>query len=201
MKAIREAIKYFGDVFNLEITNEFTILDINEELEDIENIGEFRKFVKNRIAYDKYKYLKPYEKFITLANDFKRDNSPKLDDDTELKIHTFTNKLFSKLVSFSNNLEFHIQEKGIKLDEINLFETYQKALMLEPKEIEICLSMGINKKLAFQYIYKNVKINQERLRNKIEEAITKKAFLKKFPQLNKLNFEGIDTIKKLKSNN
>ena len=201
MKAIREAIKYFGDVFNLEITNEFTILDIKEELEEIENIVEFRKFVKNRIAYDKYKYLKPYEKFITLANDFKRDNFPKLDDETELKIYTFANKLFSKLVSFSNNLEFHIQEKGIKLDEINLFETYQKALMLEPKEIEICLSMGINKKLAFQYIYKNVKINQERLRNKIEEAITKKAFLKKFPQLNKLNFDAIDTIKKLKSNN
>ena len=201
MKAIREAIKYFGDVFNLEITNEFTILDIKEELEEIENIVEFRKFVKNRIAYDKYKYLKPYEKFITLANDFKRDNFPKLDDETELKIYTFANKLFSKLVDFSNNLEFHIQENGLKLDEINLFETYQKALMLEPKEIEICLSMGINKKLAFQYIYKNVKINQERLRNKIEEAITKKAFLKKFPQLNKLNFDGIDTIKKLKSNN
>lgn len=201
MKMMREAIKYFGDVFNLEITNEFTILDIKEELEEIENIVEFRKFVKNRIAYDKYKYLKPYEKFITLANDFKRDNFPKLDDETELKIYTFANKLFSKLVDFSNNLEFHIQENGLKLDEINLFETYQKALMLEQKEIEICLSMGINQKLAFQYIYKNVKINQDRLRNKIEDAITKKAFLKKYPHLNKLNFDAIDTIKKLKSNN
>ena len=33
MKTLRETIKYFGDVFNLEITNEFTILDIKEELE------------------------------------------------------------------------------------------------------------------------------------------------------------------------
>ena len=165
MKTLRETIKYFGDVFNLEITNEFTILDIKEELEEIENIGEFRKIIKNRIAYDKYKYLKPYEKFITLANDFKRDNLPKLDDETELKIYTFANKLFSKLVDFSNNLEFHIQENGLKLDEINLFETYQKVLMLEQREIEICLSMGINKKLAFnadQYI---IGTNETQLKN------------------------------------
>jgi len=192
-QALNSAVKYFGNFFNLDLEDSFTMLDVEEELEKIENLANFRFFVKDKIAYEKYRFLSPYQKFITMANDFKKEYKLKLDENTQDKIYSYTFNLLSKLTSYCNELNWSLETQSIDIRNVNLESTFKKAF--DNKAMEIIQSIGVYN--TYRYALKNIPYLEEL----IEKTITQKALLKKYPQLaNKSKAQdGLETIKKLQN--
>ena len=125
--------------------------------------------------------------------DFRKDNEPKLDQETEMKVYNYTTRLLSKITNFAFALNFEIQEKGYDLKAIKMDKTFEK--VLNEKDIEVCKVIG------FDNIYKLANYNIPKLEAELEKAITQKALITKYPQLaniNKKSFDGMGTIKRLK---
>ena len=183
---------YFANLLNISIEDELSMMDIEDELSTIGDLVEFRKYVKNRFNYSAYQYMTGYQKFIALAKDFRKDNEPKLDLQTEMKVYNYTTRLLSKITNFAFALNFEIQEKGYDLKTIKMDKTFEK--VLNEKDIEVCKIIG------FDNIYKLANCNIPKLETELEKAITQKALVTKYPQLanNKKEFEGMGTIEKLK---
>ena len=183
---------HFAQILNISIDDELSMMDMEDELSTIGDLVGFRKYVKNRFNYSSYQYMTGYQKFITLAKDFRKDNEPKLDQETEMKVYNYTTRLLSKITNFAFALNFEIQEKGYDLKAIKMDKTFEK--VLNEKDIEICKIIG------FDNIYKLANCNIPKLEAELEKAITQKALITKYPQLanNKKEFEGMGTIERLK---
>lgn len=184
---------HFAQILNISIDDDISMMDIENELSTIGDIAEFQKFVKNRFNYSAYQFMTGYQKFIALAKDFRKDNEPKLDQETEMKVYNYTTRLLSKITNFAFALNFEIQEKGYDLKAIKMDKTFEK--VLNEKDIEVCKIIG------FDNIYKLANYNIPKLEAELEKAITQKALITKYPQLanlNKKSFDGAATIQKLK---
>ena len=184
---------HFAQILNISIDDDISMMDMENELSTIGDISEFQKFVKNRFNYSAYQFMTGYQKFIALAKDFRKDNEPKLDQETEMKVYNYTTRLLSKITNFSFALNFEIQEKGYDLKAIKMDKTFEK--VLNEKDIEVCKVIG------FDNIYKLANYNIPKLEAELEKAITQKALITKYPQLanlNKKSFDGAATIQKLK---
>ena len=184
---------HFAQLLNISIDDDISMMDMENELSTIGDISEFQKFVKQRFNYSAYQFMTGYQKFIALAKDFRKDNEPKLDQETEMKVYSYTTRLLSKITNFSFALNFEIQEKGYDLKAIKMDKTFEK--VLNEKDIEVCKVIG------FDNIYKLANYNIPKLEAELEKAITQKALITKYPQLanlNKKSFDGAATIQKLK---
>ena len=184
---------HFAQILNISIDDDISMADMENELSTIGDISEFQKFVKQRFNYSAYQFMTGYQKFILLAKDFRKDNEPKLDQETEMKVYNYTTRLLSKITNFSFALNFEIQEKGYDLKAIKMDKTFEK--VLNEKDIEVCKVIG------FDNIYKLANYNIPKLEAELEKAITQKALITKYPQLanlNKKSFDGAATIQKLK---
>ena len=184
---------HFAQILNISIDDDISMMDMENELSTIGDISEFQKFVKNRFNYSAYQFMTGYQKFIALAKDFRKDNEPKLDQETEMKVYNYTTRLLSKITNFAFALNFEIQEKGYDLKAIKMDKTFEK--VLNEKDIEVCKVIG------FDNIYKLANYNIPKLEAELEKAITQKALITKYPQLanlNKKSFDGAATIQKLK---
>ena len=184
---------HFAQILNISIDDDISMADMENELSTIVDISEFQKFVKNRFNYSAYQFMTGYQKFRALATDFRKDNEPKLDQETEMKVYNYTTRLLSKITNFSFALNFEIQEKGYDLKAIKMDKTFEK--VLNEKDIEVCKVIG------FDNIYKLANYNIPKLEAELEKAITQKALITKHPQLanlNKKSFDGAATIQKLK---
>ena len=183
---------HFAQILNISIDDDISMMDMENELSTIGDISEFQKFVKQRFNYSAYQFMTGYQKFIALAKDFRKDNEPKLDQETEMKVYNYTTRLLSKITNFAFALNFEIQEKGYDLKAIKMDKTFEK--VLNEKDIEVCKVIG------FDNIYKLANYNIPKLEAELEKAITQKALYAKYPQLanNKKEFEGMGTMQKLK---
>ena len=183
---------HFAQILNISIDDDISMMDMENELSTIGDISEFQKFVKQRFNYSAYQFMTGYQKFIALAKDFRKDNEPKLDQETEMKVYNYTTRLLSKITNFAFALNFEIQEKGYDLKAIKMDKTFEK--VLNEKDIEVCKVIG------FDNIYKLANYNIPKLEAELEKAITQKALITKYPQLanNKKEFEGMGTIERLK---
>lgn len=184
---------YFANLLNISIDDELSMMDMEDELNTIGDLVGFRKFVKDRFNYTAYQYMTGYQKFIALAKDFRKDNEPKLDQETEMKVYNYTTRLLSKITNFAFALNFEIQEKGYDLKAIKMDKTFEK--VLNEKDIEVCKIIGFNA------IYDLAIRNIPKLETELEKTITQKTLIAKYPQLanqNKKSFEGIGTIERLK---
>ena len=184
---------HFAQLLNISIDDDISMMDMENELSTIGDISEFQKFVKQRFNYSAYQFMTGYQKFIALAKDFRKDNEPKLDQETEMKVYNYTTRLLSKITNFAFALNFEIQEKGYDLKAIKMDKTFEK--VLNEKDIEVCKVIG------FDNIYKLANYNIPKLEAELEKAITQKALITKYPQLanlNKKSFDGAATIQKLK---
>ena len=183
---------HFAQILNISIDDDISMADMENELNTIGDIAEFQKFVKQRFNYSAYQFMTGYQKFIALAKDFRKDNEPKLDQETEMKVYNYTTRLLSKITNFAFALNFEIQEKGYDLKAIKMDKTFEK--VLNEKDIEVCKVIG------FDNIYKLANYNIPKLEAELEKAITQKALYAKYPQLanNKKEFEGMGTMQKLK---
>ena len=176
---------FVSQLLNISIEDETIVIDIENTLREIVDIPAFIEFIKERFNYSAYQYMTGYQKFIALANDFRVDNKPKLDDETEMKVYNYTTRLLSKITNFAFALNFEIQEKGYDLKAIKMDKTFEK--VLNEKDIEVCKVIG------FDNIYKLANCNIPKLEAELEKAITQKALISKYPQLanNKKEFEGM----------
>ena len=183
---------HFAQILNISIDDDISMADMENELSTIGDISEFQKFVKQRFNYSAYQFMTGYQKFIALAKDFRKDNEPKLEQETEMKVYNYTTRLLSKITNFAFALNFEIQEKGYDLKAIKMDKTFEK--VLNEKDIEVCKVIG------FDNIYKLANYNIPKLEAELEKAITQKALYAKYPQLanNKKEFEGMGTMQKLK---
>ena len=184
---------FISQLLNISIEDEIMVNDIENTLREIVDIPAFIEFVKNRFNYNTYQFMTGYQKFIALAKDFRKDNEPKLDQETEMKVYNYTTRLLSKITNFAFALNFEIQEKGYDLKAIKMDKTFEK--VLNEKDIEVCKVIG------FDNIYKLANYNIPKLEAELEKAITQKALITKHPQLanqNKKSFDGAATIQKLK---
>ena len=184
---------FISQLLNISIEDETIVIDIENTLREIADIPAFIEFIKERFNYSAYQFMTGYQKFIALAKDFRKDNKPKLDDETEMKVYNYTTRLLSKITNFAFALNFEIQEKGYDLKAIKMDKTFEK--VLNEKDIEVCKVIG------FDNIYKLANYNIPKLEAELEKAITQKALITKYPQLanlNKQSFDGAATIQKLK---
>lgn len=184
---------YFANLLNISIEDELSMMDIEDELSTIGDLVEFRKYVKDRFNYSSYQYMTGYQKFIALVRDFKKDNKPKLDEETEMKVYGYIDALSSKLTTISEKIYEIIQTKCDKYKKVNINQTFLNSL--KDKDIETCKMIG-----DFNEIYRLSRFNIPELKEKIEKALTRKALVLKYPQLanNKKEFEGMGTIERLK---
>ncbi|MBL3520286.1 hypothetical protein H0A43_07345 [Arcobacter lanthieri] len=183
---------HFAQILNISIDDDITMMDIEAELSTIDDLVELRKFIKEKFNYERFRFLTGYQKFLAIVKEFREENKPKLDFETEQRVYNYRTRLLSKITNFSNSLHFEVQAKGYDLKAIKLSETYEK--VLNDKDIEICKIIG------FRAIYDLAIRNIPKLESELERVITQKALLKQYPQLanqNKKNFDGLETIKKL----
>ena len=166
---------FISQLLNISVEDETMVNDIENTLREIVDIPAFIEFVKNRFNYSAYQYMTGYQKFVALARDFKKDNEPKLDQETEMKVYNYTTRLLSKITNFAFALNFEIQEKGYNLKAIKMDKTFEK--VLNEKDIEVCKVIG------FDNIYKLANCNIPKLEAELEKAITQKALIAKYPQL------------------
>lgn len=183
---------HFAQILNISIDDELSMMDMEDELSTIGDLVGFRKYVKEKFNYERFRYLTGYQKFLALVKEFREENKSKLDFETEQKVYNYTTRLLSKLTSFSFELSFLVNSKGWDLNTIDLPKTYAK--VLSDKDMEVCRIIG------FRAIYKLANYNIPKLEAELEKAITQKALYAKYPQLanNKKEFEGMGTIERLK---
>jgi len=201
---LNNAIKYFATLFNIDLQDKYTLLDLQEELENIKDIVAFRNFVKNKISYEKYRYLSGYQKFVTIVRDFKKENSLKLDEQTQSKVNNFAYKLYAITTSIFEEVNFLIQigndlrsQKITKFISFNYFHNAKD-------ENEFYKQQEVLKQIGNREVLLNLcKNNKPTLEKLIYENVTKLAILSKYPQLKNSSKEslkaqdGLNIIKKL----
>lgn len=184
---------YFINLLNISIDDEVTMLDMLEELENIENLNSFRMFVKKRFNYKRFYFLTGYQKFISLTNEFRKENILQLDDEIEGKVDSYSTNLFSKITSVFEQINFKLQELGKKIDDFNYLETLKKNGFVA-RDMEILEILG-NKKRIFHLALHS----KQELRERIQCIVNRKMLLEVYPQLAiKEKFKGIGNIEKIK---
>jgi len=205
---LNNGIKYFATLFNIDLQDKYTLLDLQEELENIKDIVAFRNFVKNKISYEKYRYLSPYQKFVTIIRVFKKENSLKLDEYTQTKVNNFAYKLYAITTSIFEEVNFLIQMgndlRSQKITKFISFNYFHNA----KDENEFYKQQEVLKRIGSREILLNLcKNNKPTLEKLIYENVTKLALLNKYPQLKNNSKEslktqdGLETIKKLQERN
>lgn len=169
--------KYFAQLLNISVDDDLSMMDMVEELNSIENLADFRIFVKEKFNYERFRYLTGYQKFIALVNEYKKENAPKLDEKSLVKVENYSEKLFKEVTRIFDELNIRLQETGKSFENVN----YEKTLLsngLEQHQINVLNEIG-NKTKIFALAVRG----KTQLKDLIEEVVYKKTMIKHFPQL------------------
>ncbi len=189
-----DIVQYIGNLLNIDVSGKLIIMDMIEDLKSIQDLAAFRIFVKERFNYERFKYLTGYQKFLALANEFKKENKLILSDKNQQKVGNYSNKLFNKITEIMDEINFELQIRGKTIDSLDLYKTLQ-ANGIKEDQMSVLNKIGDKKKLFHLAIY-----GKEQLKNLIESIVYEKTMQKEYPLLNgPKNFEGLDVMKKLKA--
>jgi hypothetical protein len=184
---------YFINLLNISIEDELTMIDMLQELEALEDLNSFRIFVKRRFNYEKFRFLTGYQKFISLSNEFRKDNKLKLDAETQESVDNYTEMLFNKITRVIEEINFKLQELGKKIDDFNYLETLKKNGFVA-SDIEILNTIGDKKRMFHLALY-----SKYELKERIERIVNKKTLIKVYPQLEiDKNYSDSENIEYLK---
>lgn len=188
-----DILKYLGSTLNMDMSDRLVAIDVLDDLKSIQDLAAFRLFIKERFNYERFRYLTGYQKFLALVNEFRKDTAPVVDETIRIKSDTYKSSLFSKLTFIVDELNFELQTKSLKIDDINLKATLLKN-GLTSYDLSIISELGSKNEVFKLCIY-----GKEELSRRIESIVNKRVLAKYTPQLeNKKNFEGQDTMKRLK---
>mgnify|MGYP006343281903 CR=1 FL=1 len=186
---------YFINLLNISIEDELTMIDMLQELEVIEDLNSFRIFVKRRFNYEKFRFLTGYQKFISLSNEFRKENKLKLDAETQERVDNYSEMLFNKITRVIEEINFKLQELGKKIDDFDYLETLKKNGFVS-SDIEILNTIGDKKRMFHLALY-----SKHELKERIERIVNKKTLIKVYPQLeidkNYSDTENIEILKLL----
>ena len=186
---------YFINLLNISIEDELTMIDMLQELEVIEDLNSFRIFVKRRFNYEKFRFLTGYQKFISLSNEFRKENKLKLDAETQERVDNYSEMLFNKITRVIEEINFKLQELGKKIDDFDYLETLKKNGFVS-SDIEILNTIGDKKRMFHLALY-----SKHELKERIERIVNKKTLIKVYPQLeidkNFIDNENIEILKLL----
>ena len=186
---------YFINLLNISIEDELTMIDMLQELEVIEDLNSFRIFVKRRFNYEKFRFLTGYQKFISLSNEFRKENKLKLDAETQERVDNYSEMLFNKITRVIEEINFKLQELGKKIDDFDYLETLKKNGFVA-SDIEILNTIGDKKRMFHLALY-----SKHELKERIERIVNKKTLIKVYPQLeidkNFIDTENIEILKLL----
>ena len=184
---------YFINLLNISIEDELTMIDMLQELEVIEDLNSFRIFVKRRFNYEKFRFLTGYQKFISLSNEFRKENKLKLDAETQERVDNYSEMLFNKITRVIEEINFKLQELGKKIDDFDYLETLKKNGFVA-SDIEILNTIGDKKRMFHLALY-----SKHELKERIERIVNKKILIKVYPQLEiDKNYSDSENIEYLK---
>ena len=173
-----DVVKYIAGILNIDLTNNALLLeDMIEDIKSVNDLALFRTFIKEKFNYERFRYLTGYQKFIALVNEFKKENKLELSEEMQIKALTYSEDLFKRVTEICDEINFELQTKGKKIDNLNLFETF-KINGLENHHIGVISSIGSKETIFTMSVY-----GKEDLRARIESIVNKKALEKQYPQL------------------
>lgn len=173
--------KHFSQILNIGIDDDLTMQDMIDDLKSIENLAEFRAFVKTRFNYERFRYLTGYQKFVALVNEFKRENKPKLDTDNDYKVRKTSETLFRKVSSIFDEIDYlvqtgyDIQSKKVSLV---LFRAFGAEDEKSKKTLEVLEKIGKR-----QDILNLLKRDRKGLEEKIKEIVYDLTLMKQYPEM------------------
>ena len=173
-----DVVKYIDGILNIDLSNNALLLeDMIEDIKSVNDLALFRTFIKEKFNYERFRYLTGYQKFIALVNEFKKENKLELSKEMKIKALTYSEDLFKRVTEICDEINFELQTKGKKIDDLNLFETF-KINGLENHHIKVISSLGSKETVFAMAIY-----NKIELQLKIASIVHKKAMLKSYPNL------------------
>lgn len=173
-----DVIKYIAGILNIDLSNNALLLeDMIEDIKSVNDLAAFRVFIKEKFNYERFRYLTGYQKFIALVNEFKKENKLELSEEMQNKALTYSEDLFKRVTTICDEVNFELQTKGKKIDDLDLFATFKRN-GLENHHISTLKAIGRKEKVFALSVY-----GKEELRLRIESIVHKKALEKMYPQL------------------
>lgn len=174
-------IAFLGIKEDIYIVNELI-----EDLVEIDSPVAFKAYIKEKFNYEKYKYLKDYAKFTAIKNDFIKESKPKLTAEQDLKVRSYSEKLFSRVTTVFDEIDYRtkigmdIQDKRISRWIYQEFGEDEKALQI------------LNKIGKREQILEMLRRDRQGLEDKIKNIVHNLTMAKTYPQLeNKSNDKNV----------
>lgn len=189
-----DVVKYISQILNVDVSDRLTFQDMLEDLASIQDLAEFRIFVKTRFNYERFRYLSGYQKFLALANEFRKENKPKLSIESTTKALTYSENLFRELTRILDEVNMDLQVIGKSIDDVN-FEQTLLTNGMKAHHIEVLRAIGDKKEII------RLMSCKYDLMSKIEAVVLNKTLLKEYPSLkleNKNKVEAVNVIEQLK---
>lgn len=187
-----DVVKYIAGILNIDLSNNALLLeDMIEDIKSVNDLALFRTFIKEKFNYERFRYLTGYQKFIALVNEFKKENKLELSQEMQIKALDYSEDLFKRVTEICDEVNFELQTKGKKIEDLNLFETF-KINGLENHHIGVLKAIGAKETIFAMSVY-----GKEDLRARIESIVNKKALEKQYPQLAIKN-DGAKVLERLK---
>lgn len=192
----QQILEYLCELLNINLKNKLVSDDILDDLKKMSqeyNLNDFRLFIKDKINYERFKYLTGYQKFIAMANEFKKENKLELSEEMQIKALTYSEDLFKRVTNLLDEVNFELQEKRKDIKELNLKKTFLKNGFKE-HDIKVLRAVGDKNKLMHLSVH-----GKDELSRIIESIVNKKALIKMYPQLANKKSEEMKVLERLKN--
>ena len=194
----QQILEYLCELLNINLKNKLVSDKILMTLKDMSvsyDLIKFGDFLESSFNYERFRYLTGYQKFLSMANEFKRDNKLELSEEMQTKALTYSQDLFKKVTAILDEVNFELIDKQIDLIIGELFATF-KINGLENHCIGVLKLLGSKKEIFHLSIY-----GKEELSRRIESIVNKKALVKMYPQLQNKKSEDMKVLERLKNGN
>lgn len=192
----QQILEYLCELLNINLKNKLVSDDILDDLKKMSqeyNLNDFRLFIKDKINYERFRYLTGYQKFIAMANEFKKENKLELSEEMQIKALTYSEDLFKRVTNILDEVNFELQEKRKDIKELNLKKTFLKNGFKE-HDIKVLRAVGDKNKLMHLSVH-----GKDELSRIIESIVNKKALVKMYPQLANKKSSDIKVLERLKN--
>lgn len=173
----KDIVNFLISFFDIK-SNPYVINDLLDDIENLQNKENLISFVKQKIGYEKYKFLSGgLQKLTAMINDFKKENKLELSEEMQIKALTYSEDLFKRVTAICDEVNFELQTKGRKIEDLDLFATFKRN-GLENHHIKVISSLGSKETVFAMAIHSKMELEL-----KIASIVHKKAMIKSYPQL------------------
>lgn len=194
----QEILEYICELLNINLKNKLVSDKILMTLKDMSvsyDLVKFGDFLESSFNYERFRYLTGYQKFIAMANEFKKENKLELSEEMQIKALTYSEDLFKRVTTICDEVNFELQTKGKKIDDLDLFATFKRN-GLENHHIKVISSLGSKETVFAMAIHSKMELEL-----KIASIVHKKALVKQYPQLQNKKSEDVKVLERLKNGN